>query len=152
MTLLLKQMNLELNLDKPASQQPSGMLGIRHVALFVYELEKCVDFYTRIMGMKVEWKPDVDNVYLTNKGDVFALHRVDYVPQAQQRLDHIGFVLQTSTDVDSWYEYFVENKVKITEAPKTHRDGSRGFYCLDAVGHLLELIYHPPISNAIIKQ
>lgn len=127
--------------------RPAGMLGIRHVALFVKELEAAVDFYTNIMGMRIEWQPDDDNVYLTNNGDVFALHRVDYVPQAQQRLDHIGFVLNAFEDVDNWYEYFVKNGVKITEKPKTHRDGARGFYCLDAVGHLLELIYHPPISQ-----
>jgi catechol 2,3-dioxygenase-like lactoylglutathione lyase family enzyme len=69
------------------------------------------------------------------------------VPQGQQRLDHIGFVLKTAEDVDNWYAYFVACGVKITEAPKTHRDGARGFYCLDPVGHLLELIYHPPISK-----
>lgn len=127
---------------------PAGMLGIRHVALFIKELEKAVDFYTQMMGMRIEWQPDADNVYLTNEGDVFALHRVDYLPQGPQRLDHIGFVLKTHEDVDAWYEYFVQNGVKITEAPKTHRDGSHGFYCLDPVGHLLELIYHPPISGA----
>lgn len=136
-------------MNKPVSQQPRGMLGIRHVALFVNELEKCVDFYTRIMGMKIEWQPDTDNVYLSNDGDVFALHRVDYAPQALQRLDHIGFVLKTAEDVDNWYAYLVEQGVKITEAPKTHRDGARGFYCLDSVGHLLELIYHPPISQLL---
>lgn len=130
---------------KPLSK-PQGMIGIRHVALFVKELEVAVDFYTNIMGMTIEWQPDADNVYLTNHGDVFALHRVDYTPQAQQRLDHIGFVLNSIEDVDQWYEYFVQNGVKITEKPKTHRDGARGFYCLDTVGHLLELIYHPPIS------
>lgn len=127
--------------------KPAGMLGIRHLALFVKELEVCVKFYVDVMGMQIEWQPDADNVYLTNQGDVFALHRVDYEPQAQQRLDHIGFVLNAAEDVDRWYEHFVKNGVKITEAPKTHRDGSRGFYCLDAVGHLLELIYHPSVSK-----
>lgn len=136
-------------MNASASQYPCGMLGIRHIALFIKELEKAVDFYTRVMGMQIEWQPDADNVYLTNGGDVFALHRVDYEPQAQQRLDHIGFVLKTAEDVDNWYAYFVKNKVKITEAPKTHRDGSHGFYCLDPVGHLLELIYHPPISRQL---
>lgn len=128
-------------------KQPQGMMGIRHVALFIHELEKAVDFYTRLMGMQIEWQPDDDNVYLTNGGDVFALHRVDYQPQAQQRLDHIGFVLDSKEAVDDWYQYLVAEGVKITEAPKTHRDGSRGFYCLDAVGTLLELIYHPPIAS-----
>ena len=126
---------------------PSGMIGIRHVALFIKELEVAVDFYTKIMGMQVEWQPDLDNVYLTNQGDVFALHRVDYMASGTQRLDHIGFVLKTPQAVDDWHAYFVKNNVRITEAPKTHRDGSRGFYCLDPVGHLLELIYHPPISR-----
>ena len=131
--------------------KPEGMLGIRHVALFIKELEVAVDFYTRVIGMKIEWQPDADNVYLTNGGDVFALHRVDYVPQGQQRLDHIGFVLKTPDDVDNWHAYLVENKVKITESPKTHRDGARGFYFLDSVGTLLEFIYHPPIADWIAK-
>lgn len=129
--------------------KPNGMVGIRHVALFVQELDVAIDFYTRIMGMRIEWQPDADNVYLTNEGDVFALHRVDYTPSAQQRLDHIGFVLDSLEVVDDWYEYFVKEGVRITEQPKTHRDGSRGFYCLDAVGHLLELIYHPPIAATL---
>ncbi len=128
--------------------QPKGMLGIRHIALFVKELDIAIDFYTRIMGMRIEWQPDADNVYLTNGGDVFALHRVDYTPAASQRLDHIGFVLDSMEAVDRWYKYFIEEKVRITELPKTHRDGSRGFYCLDSVGHLLELIYHPPIAKS----
>jgi catechol 2,3-dioxygenase-like lactoylglutathione lyase family enzyme len=127
--------------------KPKGMVGIRHVALFVCELEKAVDFYTRVMGMTIEWQPDPDNVYLTNHGDIYALHRVDYVPQAQQRLDHIGFALDSMQAVDDWYQYFTRHDVRITEPPKTHRDGSRGFYCLDAVGNLLELIYHPPITR-----
>ncbi|PCI58100.1 MAG: glyoxalase [Methylophilaceae bacterium] len=129
--------------------QPKGMVGIRHVALFVKELEVAVDFYTQVMGMRIEWQPDADNVYLTNDGDVYALHRVDYTPSADQRLDHIGFVLDSLEAVDDWYDYFVKQGVRITEKPKTHRDGARGFYCLDAVGHLLELIYHPPIAKTL---
>lgn len=82
----------------PIEVIPSGMLGIRHVALFIKDLESAVNFYTHIMGMRIEWQPDADNVYLTNDGDVFALHRVDYMPQGQQRLDHIGFVLKTVED------------------------------------------------------
>lgn len=147
MILRLNQVQLAIAMCDIKQYKPAGMLGIRHVALFVKELEVCVQFYVDVMGMQIEWQPDADNVYLTNQGDVFALHRVDYVPQAQQRLDHIGFVLNSADDVDHWYDYFVKNGVRITETPKTHRDGARGFYCLDAVGHLLELIYHPPISR-----
>lgn len=130
-------------------QQPPGMLGIRHIALFVHELELAIDFYVAIIGMRVEWQPDSDNIYLTNGGDVLALHRIDSRPGGLQRLDHIGFVLDSAEAVDDWYAYLKTKKVKITEAPKTHRDGSRGLYCLDAVGHLLEFIYHPPIAQIV---
>ena len=127
--------------------RPEGMLGIRHVALFIKDLETAVDFYTRVIGMKIEWQPDADNVYLSNGGDVFALHRVDDEPHGIQRLDHIGFVLQKIGDVDSWHDYIVSHGVRITEAPKTHRDGARGFYFLDPVGTFIEFIYHPPIAS-----
>ena len=126
---------------------PAGMIGIRHVALFIKDLESAIDFYTRIVGMHIEWQPDPDNVYLSNHGDVFALHRVNYQADPLQRLDHIGFALADELAVDVWYAHMVEHGVRITEAPKTHRDGSRGFYCLDSVGHLLEFIYHPPIAR-----
>ncbi|MGQ2966034.1 VOC family protein, partial [Methylophilus sp.] len=115
---------------------PAGMIGIRHVALFIQDLEAAVDFYTRVVGMHIEWQPDPDNVYLTNHGDVFALHRVDYKADPLQRLDHIGFALTDQAAVDGWFSHMQSHGVRITEAPKTHRDGSRGFYCLDSVGHL----------------
>jgi len=124
---------------------PTGMVGLRHVSLFVQDVEKCLPFYVDLMGMRIEWQPDPDNYYLTNDGDVLAIHRVDETPQAQQRMDHLGFILDSVEAVDRWYEHFVSAGVKITEAPKLHRDGAKGFYCLDYVGHLVELIYHPPI-------
>lgn len=126
---------------------PAGMIGIRHVALFIKDLDAAIDFYTRIVGMQVEWQPDPDNIYLTNQGDVYALHRVDYTPDPMQRLDHVGFVMQNAQAVDEWYEHMLANGVRISEGPKTHRDGSHGFYCWDSVGHLLEFIYHPPIAK-----
>ena len=126
------------------------MIGIRHIALFVKELEKAVDFYQNTIGMRIEWQPDMDNIYLTNDGDVLALHRIDDYPDGLQRLDHIGFVLKNIDDVDHWYNYLIGQNVRVTEAPKTHRDGARGFYCLDPVGNFLEFIYHPPISHAAI--
>ena len=36
--------------------------------------EECLKFYTDVIGMKVDWKPDDENVYLTNGLDNLALH------------------------------------------------------------------------------
>ena len=37
---------------------------MRHVALFVTDLEASEAFYVDLLGMTVEWRPDDDNVYL----------------------------------------------------------------------------------------
>ena len=52
------------------------MLGLRHVALRVGDIRKSLDFYTRVLKLKVEWHPDPDNVYLTSGTDNLALHQV----------------------------------------------------------------------------
>lgn len=129
--------------------RPQGMIGLRHVALFVQELEACVHFYTKIVGMQVEWQPDPDNYYLNSGADNLALHRMaaDQSPAGAQRLDHIGFILKKPEDVDAWHQYLREHRVPIMQAPKTHRDGARSLYCHDPAGNLVQFIHHPPISD-----
>ncbi len=34
------------------ASRPGGMLGMRHVALFVHDLEACVKFYRDVVGMQ----------------------------------------------------------------------------------------------------
>lgn len=122
--------------------------GLRHVALFVRELEACVAFYTELLGMHVEWQPDADNWYLTSGNDNLALHRAEAADgSGTPRLDHIGFIIDDMADVDRWHERLVAAGVTIEQAPKTHRDGARSFYCRDPDGVLVQLIYHPPIAG-----
>ena len=135
-----------MNADTPSRPGPTG--GMRHVALFVECLEETVLFYTKLMGMAVEWQPDPDNIYLTSGNDNLALHRyrgAERTP-ALQRLDHIGFIIDEMADVDRWYEFLKANGVRIKNEPKTHRDGARSFYCLDPDSNVVQIIYHPPIS------
>lgn len=122
-------------------------LGLRHVALNIIDLEACVKFYTEIFNMKIEWQPDDNNFYLTSGNDNLALHRVSAVDRERvsQRLDHIGFIIQTPEGVDSAYDFLLNNKVKIIKEPKTHRDGARSLYCADPDGNVIQVIYHPPI-------
>lgn len=128
---------------------PGGMLGMRHVALLVQDMEACLAFYTETVGMRLEWQPDADNCYLTSGSDNLALHRAnpERPPSGPQRLDHIGFIIRTPDEVDAWHAHFVSHGVKILQAPKTHRDGARSFYCADPAGNTIQLIYHPPISG-----
>lgn len=129
--------------------RPPATAGMRHVALWVSDLEACKIFYCDLLGMEVEWQPDKENLYLTGGSDNVALHVAPraFDPDAQQHLDHIGFILRKAEDVDAWYDFLVSNKVKIAKEPKTHRDGARSFYCFDPDGNVVQMIHHPPIAD-----
>jgi len=131
------------------AKRPPATTGMRHVALFVENLEQCEIFYCELLGMQVEWRPDADNVYLTSGNDNLALHRASAPVTADsgQRLDHIGFFLARIEDVDPWHEYLLEAGVKIVAVPRTHRDGARSFYCVDPAGTRVQVIWHPPLAQ-----
>lgn len=129
------------------SASPPKHAGLRHAALFVQNLDGCVEFYTRLMGMEVEWQPDPDNYYLSSGNDNLALHRATEPHGSGQRLDHIGFIIDDPDDVDVWHQHMVGHGVEIAQPPKTHRDGARSFYCRDPDGTLVQIIFHPPISR-----
>lgn len=128
--------------------KPPPLGGLRHVALFVEDLAAAEHFYVDLLGMQVEWRPDADNVYLSSGCDNLALHRWQgSALGAQQRLDHIGFVVDDMADVDVWFNFLKSHSVVMRSEPRTHRDGARSFYCLDPSGVVVQLIYHPPISG-----
>ncbi len=131
-------------------QRPGPTAGMRHVALFVDRFEACLDFYTRVMGMDVEWHPDEDNVYLCSGNDNLALHRNPEAgtgPTSSQRLDHIGFIIDEMDDVDRWYEFLKAQEATLLTRPRTHRDGARSFYFEDPAGTKVQIIFHPPLST-----
>ena len=127
---------------------PQQFLGIRHVALNVRDVAKSVDFYCKVFGMQIEWKPDEDNVYLTSGTDNLAIHKLHSdQPRGAQTLHHIGFIVRRPEDVDAWADRVQQQGISLAQAPKTHRDGARSFYIADPDGILIQLMYHPPISK-----
>ena len=124
-------------------------LGLRHVALNVRDVQKSRDFYCDVLGMTVEWLPDPDNAYLTSGQDNLALHKLPggAHPGPVQALDHIGFVVRNAEDVDKWADRIRSSGIPLVQDPKTHRDGARSIYFRDPDGLLIQLIYHPPISE-----
>ncbi|MDH5233143.1 MAG: VOC family protein [Gammaproteobacteria bacterium] len=130
-------------------QRPEATRGLRHVALYVKDLAACEQFYCELMGMHVEWRPDADNVYLSGGNDNLALHKASELldVNAVQKLDHIGFILATPRHVDDWFVFLQAQGVEIRNPPRTHRDGARSFYCYDPDKTVVQMIYHPPISD-----
>jgi len=125
-------------------------MGLRHVALNVRDVRRSMEFYSTVLGMKLEWMPDEQNAYLTSGQDNLALHQLPpgNVPGPTQTVHHIGFVVRRPEDVDDWANRIRTHGVALAAEPKTHRDGARSFYFHDPDGLLIQLIYHPPISNA----
>jgi catechol 2,3-dioxygenase-like lactoylglutathione lyase family enzyme len=132
-----------------AGERPAPTAGMRHVALFVREFERAEWFYVELLGMAVEWRPDPENVYLSSGVDNLAQHRApaDAAPtRGGQRLDHIGFILNTPEAVDDWYRFLTDNGIEVGAPPRTHRDGARSFYCRDPDGTTVQMIHHPPLA------
>jgi len=128
-------------------QRPAATVGMRHIALYVNDLQAAEHFYVDLLGMQVEWRPDADNVYLTSGNDNLALHRSEReTDAAAQTLDHIGFMLKTPDDVDAWYEFLLAHGIEMKSTPRTHRDGARSFYCAGPQNVVVQMIFHPPIA------
>lgn len=129
-------------------QRPAPTAGLRHIALYINDMEAAEHFYVGLLGMSVEWRPDEDNVYLTSGNDNLALHRsAREIDMRAQLLDHIGFILKTADDVDDWYQFLKVNGIEMKSEPRTHRDGARSFYCVGPQDVIVQMIYHPPIAS-----
>jgi catechol 2,3-dioxygenase-like lactoylglutathione lyase family enzyme len=126
--------------------------GLRHLALNVTHLAEMKAFYVDLLGFRVEWEPDSDNVYLTSGTDNLALHRARSSETAgaqggANRLDHLGLIVREPSDVDAWAAFLEEQGVSIDARPRTHRDGARSCYFRDPDGNSVQVIHHPPISG-----
>lgn len=124
---------------------PPATLGIRHVALNCSDLEAMERFYREVLGYRVEWRPDPDNVYLTQGGDNLALHKGPR--EGAGALDHFGIMLKSKEDVHAWAAHLRAAGAAIVKEPKTHRDGATSFYARDPEGTVIQFIHHPPIAG-----
>ncbi len=127
----------------------AGLKGMRHIALKVSDLARSKSFYQDILGMDVVWAPDPQNVYLSSGCDNIALHEVSQnfaAGAAEQQLDHLGFVVETSDQVKKLEEIFRTRGVRIIHPFKVHRDGSASFYCADPDGIVIQMLYEPHLS------
>jgi catechol 2,3-dioxygenase-like lactoylglutathione lyase family enzyme len=93
-------------------------LGIKHIALKVKNFKDCLNFYTNLLEMKIDWQPDGENAYLTNGRDNLALH------------------LDETLDL-----------ITIYKKVQDHRDGSRSFYCYDPDLNIVQFLWHPHLNK-----
>jgi catechol 2,3-dioxygenase-like lactoylglutathione lyase family enzyme len=130
--------------------------GLRHLALRVTNLAASRRFYEQLLGMKVVWEPDPQNVYFSSGTDNLALHQIDaadlpaYRAATGQFLDHVGIIVASPRAVDELFAAVspsVESLGgRIVKPPKQHRDGSYSFYFSDPDGNVIQALFEPAIS------
>jgi catechol 2,3-dioxygenase-like lactoylglutathione lyase family enzyme len=121
-------------------------LGLRHVALNVSDVERAVVFYRDLLGFRVVWEPDPDNIYLSSGCDSLAIHRADEV-RRPGALDHIGVVVRRPGDVERAEVALREAGVTILQEVKVHRDQSVSCYVADPDGNSVQVLFDPDISK-----
>ena len=133
----------------------SGILGLRHVALNVKNIQASQQFYEQTFGMEIVWQPDSGSVYLSSGEDNLALHQIpseklaSYPNQKGQFLDHLGFLIDSPANVDVMFQRAQANEIPIVKPLKQHRDGSYSFYLSDPDGNVVQVLYEPNVSHAL---
>lgn len=117
--------------------------SLRHVALAVNRLDECEQFYN-LLGMRTELKT-ADYVYLTGNGDNISLHKVQSNFEGSQRLEHIGFALDSVQAVEQLCKDLQKSGLNILHPPKTFGIGTHSFSVFDPDGIEVEFTYHPPM-------
>jgi len=116
---------------------------LKHVALAVHKLDECEQFYNTL-GMQTELKTE-DYIYLAGNGDNLSLHKIKEKFEGKQRLEHIGFALDSVMAVNQLYQDAQQRGLDILYAPKTFGIGTHSFSILDPEGIEVEFTYHPPM-------
>jgi catechol 2,3-dioxygenase-like lactoylglutathione lyase family enzyme len=114
-------------------------------------------FYEGLLGMKVVWEPDPQNLYLSSGTDNLALHQIStdelaaYRGARGQFLDHFGFIVASPPDVEQWHDTLRRAGVPIVKPPARHRDGSVSFYLADPDGNQIQFLYEPTLSHQTFR-
>ena len=131
---------------------PYALMGLRHLAIRVRDLKSARTFYEGLLGLKVVWEPDSQNVYLSSGNDNLALHEIPeadreaFISGPHQPLDHFGFLVETPEAVEGIFARMTDAGVHIVKPVKGHRDGSHSFYVADPDGNVIQILYEPHIS------
>ena len=127
--------------------------GIDHVAINVRDIDKAVEFYTRVIGLKVTQrepsKPGIE--YFLDCGNsligiIQAENFADHHPFAHRGLgaNHFSFRIHAK-DFDPMIKHLEANNVTIEYAKKRDKSWSLYFYDLD--GNKLEITAWPHENN-----
>ena len=149
--------------------------SIYHTGFIVEDLDRALDFYTRVLGMNIEREPAVSDTpwiaevvgypevkmrqAYVGVGDGHSIELIEYMhPRGEARSDQFDRNRPGSTpaamvvdDVHSWRERLAAEGIK-TFGPDYERDleypwARYAIYFQDPVGHWVEMVSRHPIPE-----
>lgn len=137
-------------------------LGVRHAAVPVRDLDRSLAFYQQALGFLPYYAASTDWAMLKAAGTTLSLVPAETwptMPSGGSHPQHLGLVVASRAEVDALHARLAGWDVK-RWPPKSHRDGSYGFYFLDPDGNQWEAIdipYRPqtatigrPVDQAMV--
>lgn len=116
------------------------LTGINQLTLRVNDMRIAEEFYTGILGLKVDHRAGANITYLRVNSDMIVLVKAETpgLPEARDiRVDHFGFRLSSDAEVDGAAEYLADQGVHLVTRPAHRREG-RAFFVMDPDGNLIE--------------
>ena len=116
---------------------------VAHVVIKVRSLEKSLDFYTRILGLKVMGKIDPSVVFLSTGRDHHELGIAELGPETpggtfyQVGMEHFAFKLRNEDDLLEAYETLLRENVEISYT--VNHGVTKSVYFFDPDGNELEI-------------
>ncbi len=116
------------------------LTGINQITLRVNDLRLAEEFYSDILGIKLDHRVGANISFLRLNSDMLVLVKAETPgsPDARDiRVDHFGFRLASDAEVDAAALYLENKGVHIVTRPAHRREG-RAFFVMDPDGNLVE--------------
>lgn len=118
--------------------------GINHLTFRVNRIEPSKDFYGRILGFQlIREMGESMAVYKVGEEDTLVIVEAEtsYDPNSRDfRVDHIGFYLNSTEEVDEMATYLRDQEVTILSGPANRKKG-RFVFASDPDGNLIEFLF-----------
>ncbi len=116
------------------------LTGINQITLRVNDLRLSEEFYSDILGIKLDHRVGANISFLRLNSDMLVLVKAETPgsPEARDiRVDHFGFRLSSDAEVDAAALYLDNKGVHMVTQPAHRREG-RAFFVMDPDGNLVE--------------
>lgn len=118
--------------------------GINHITIRVNRIDRSEEFYGSILGFELVRKMGQSMaVYKIGEEDTLVIVEAEtsYDPNSRDfRIDHFGFYLNSSEEVDEMAAYLRDKEVTILSGPSNRKKG-RFLFASDPDGNLIEFFH-----------